>query len=404
MSKLTALASGAPTWDAWQQATRLLDGLSHGEQLAAARDFEAASSHWPTRLNPWVGFDGFEGSELRRSPAHWVKEVYSGQHAPKHSLVRVLDSPRRPMGAQKLENLLAPEAQLAHVRQVSFDQARVSSGFLKALKGEGPWRRWTALRLWTCDMKASGLKLLGAAELTSLEQLNLEQNRLGEEGLKGLAKIPGLRSLTAIHLGSNRLDASAMDALAKTDWARRLTWLNLSANQLHDPGMERLTDGGLPALRELDLSHDPVGQDTAAWSKGLPNLATLRMNNTNVTGEGLAAMLPNLPALDTLVLDATTVSDRGASAIAASPNRFKSLQLMDSGITPAGLGEILRSPAVAEVERLMLGSGLELDNAELLVGGACPRLRFLWLNGPELGEGVERVLRADPRLVATLRH
>lgn len=404
MKELSTLAAGAPTWDAWQQVVRTLDELSVDAQASAARAFNEASAHWPTKLNPWVGFDGLQDSELRRSPPHWVKEIYSGQHAPKHSVLRVIDSPRRPMGAQKLENLLAPEARIENARQVGFDQAKVTSGFLKGMKGDGAWRRWTALRLWTCDMKASGLKLLGAADLSALEMLNLEQNRMGEEGLKGLAKAPGLKSLTAIHLGSNRLDASAAAALGAMDWARKLTWLNLAANQLHDPGLELLTQGALPALRELDLSHNHVGQETAAWSRGLPNLTALRMNNTNATGEGLAAMLPNLPALEAIVLDATTVGDRGAEAIAAAPNRWKTLQLQDSDITPAGLAKILASPSVESVERLVLGSGFDLANAQRLIDGACPRLRFLWWNGSEIGEGVEKALRADKRLAATLPH
>lgn len=75
-----------------------------------------------------------------------------------------------------------------------------------------------------------------------------------------------------------------------------------------------------------------------------------------------------------------------------------------TGMIPAGLGAVLRSPAAAEVERLELGAGLDLTTAKLLVGGACPRLKFLWWHGPELADGTEATLRGDPRIAATLPH
>lgn len=402
MSRLNEIAGGAPSWDGWQEATRLLDAMDEGPQRAAVEQFERASAHWPSALNPWTGFDLAPGLELRRSPGHWVKEVYSGQHAPKHALIRILESPRRPMGAQKLECLLLADAPLAGLTQVGFDQVRVSGGFLKALKGDGAWRRWKALRLWTCGLTASALKLLGAAELTSLEMLNLEQNQLGEEGVKGFVKAPGLASLKAVHLGSNQLDASAAQALGSSDWAPRLAWLNLSSNRLYDVALERLAASGLPLLRELDLSRNQVGQRTAAWAKGMPGLETLWLNDTNATDEGVAELLGAAPSLRSLKLDATGVGDRGARAIASSGQRWSSLSLRSTAITPAGLGEILDSPAAAEVERLELGSGFDLANAQRLIEGACPKLRYLGWHGAELGEGVVERLRANPRLKAAM--
>jgi hypothetical protein len=78
------------------------------------------------------------------------------------------------------------------------------------------------------------------------------------------------------------------------------------------------------------------------------------------------------------------------------------LALGMTGMTPAGLGAILRSPAAADIERLELGAGLDLANATLRIGGACPRLKSLWWHGPELGEGVEAALWSNPRIAATL--
>ena len=405
MSTLKNLAAGTPDYDRWMQVTRALDDLAVDEQEAAVREFEAASTHWPTTLDPWTGLNIAPGIELRRSPPHWVQEIYSGQYAPKHDTVRILESPRRPMRAQKLECLLDPAARLRNVSQVGFDQAKVSSGFLKALKGKGTWQQWRALRLWTCDMKAPALKLLGAADLSRLEQLNLEQNRMGEAGVLGLARAPGFAALTAVHLGSNGLDASAARALGQMDWVHRLTWLNVQYNNLQDQALDLLAEGGATQqLRWLSLSHDHVGQTASRWMSALPSLESIQLNESAVTAAGLEALLTQAPALHSLNLAATGIGDDGARALAASPRRFKALSLGMTGMTPAGLGALLRSPAVADIERLELGSGLDLANAKLLIEGACPRLAFLWWHGPELGKGVEAALRADPRIASTLPH
>jgi hypothetical protein len=403
MPTLKSLAAGTPDYDRWVKVTQALDATPAGDQEAAVREFEAASAHWPTTLDPWTGMNLAPGIELRRSPTHWVREIYAGQHAPKHDAVRILESPRRPMREQKLECLLDPAARLRNVVQVGFDQAKVSGGFLKALKGEGAWQRWRALRLWTCDMKAPALKALGAADLGGLEQLNLEQNRMGEAGLSGLSKAPGLGALTAVHLGSNDLDASAARALGQMEWARRLTWLNLQYNKLFDAALDQLADGGATRqLRWLSLSQNHVGAVASRWMSALPALESLQVNNTALTAAGLEALLAQSPALHTLNVAATDIGDAGARAIAASGRRFRSLALGMTGMTPAGLGAILRSPAVEDIERLELGAGLDLANAQLLVAGACPRLKFLWWHGPELGEGAEAALRGHPRTAATL--
>ena len=53
----------------------------------------------------------------RRSPPHWVKEIYSGKHAPKHALVRVLEQWNA--GEQAL-TLLYPSRQYQSARSRLF--------------------------------------------------------------------------------------------------------------------------------------------------------------------------------------------------------------------------------------------------------------------------------------------
>lgn len=401
MKSITQLAKGTPTYDTWTQVVRLLDGLS-GPALESAVDaFEAASAHWPTTLDPWSGFNLSPGIELRRSPNHWVKEVYLGAPSPKHRLIRILETPTRAMKGYKLPALL--DASLDRVRQVGFNQVKLPAAFLKSWRGEGHWRRWEALRLWTCDMNASNLKVFVTAELSSLRQLNLEQNRLGEAGVSALVKAPALAALSELHLGNNALDAGAAQALARASWMRGVQRLDLGTNPLDDTSMERLTeDGAAASLRWLRLSHSRVGEAPGGWVAALPALETLELNNTLLRDDGLVALLDRGPALHSLNLDASFVGDRGAARLAEGDHAWRALSLRSTALSPAGLGTLLRSPALAGVERLELGRGLDLGNARLLIEGACPKLRFLWWQGPEIGEGVEAALRGDRRISALL--
>ena len=78
--------------------------------------------------------------------------------------------------------------------------------------------------------------------------------------------------------------------------------------------------------------------------------------------------------------------------------------MMVTQLTPAGLGALLRSPSLQQVERLELGAGLTRETAKLLVDGACPNLKRLWWHGPELGEGAEALIRGDARLARCLAY
>ncbi|MCK6523889.1 hypothetical protein L6R49_20975 [Myxococcota bacterium] len=403
MPSIAALAKGTPSAEAWRSVTEQLNMLRGPALEAAVAEFEDNSAHWPTRLDPWQGYSSGADIELRRSPQGWVKEIYAGLHSPKHRLIRVLDSPLRLKRGEALEHALGPDAQLPNLRQIAFDQSKLSGGFLKSWRGEGPWRRWEALRLWTCGLSPANLKLVAAADLHGMSMLNLEQNRFGQDGAAAMVKAPGFAALRALHLGNNSLDAGAAQALNPAKWLRALTWLDLGMNALYDSAMELLTaNGALEALTTLNLSRCPVGADTSRWAASLPNLESLNLSNTALGDDGLVPFVEGGLELKHLRLDATHVGDAGLRALAKGRQRWRSLSLMSIEATAAGLGALLRSPSLQQVERLELGAGLTRENARLLADGACPSLKFLWWHGPELGEGAEALIRGDARLARCL--
>ena len=106
------------------------------------------------------------------------------------------------------------------------------------------------------------------------------------------------------------------------------------------------------------------------------------------SGGNLIPLAARYPQLQAVGIDLSTVQ----------------VQQGQQDITRAGLGKLLKSPSLQQVERLELSSGLTRETAKLLVDGACPNLKFLWWYGPELGEGAEDVIRGDARLARCLPH
>ncbi|MFT5683243.1 MAG: hypothetical protein ACI8RZ_004174 [Myxococcota bacterium] len=393
-SNLERLARGKPKYESWQKVTVLLDGLSPEAQSDAVDCFEAASTHWPTGLDPWTGFSLEPGIELRRSPTTWVKEVYLGQHAPKHRCIRILESPRRPMRGQKLANLLSEGAETTNLSQVGYNQQRVSAGYLKSWKGEGAWQQWQALRLWTCELKPGPLKALVKANLTSLSSLNLTQNHMGPAGAAVLVKAPGFSALTGISLDYNRLGSEGAGHLARADWMQRIERLDLAYNGLDDVGLAALVEQGLPALRWLSLADNPFGA-SGAWMAGLPALEHLDLSGTQLTDAALTELLGHGEKLSSLVVKKTGIGDAAARSIAGHGPSLKTLDLSETKLTPTGLAAILTGPVAKGIRGLRLREGLDMANAQRILDGACPKLKKLWWHGPSVAEPVSDALKAS---------
>ena len=392
--RITALTS-KPNYQSWQALCELLDRLSPEEQAAAVEQAEAGMGGWPTELELWSGFTLAEGAELRRSPGRWAQEILRGEHQDKHRLIRIFESRGALRGGQEPLSLL--DARLPAVAQVGFDQARLPSGFFKALHGAGPWERWQYLRLWTCDLKPAALKALARARLSDMALLNLSQNRFGPKGAAALQKAPAFTALRKVDLGLNGLGAEGAAALAGASWAAGLEALSLEHNGLNAADVAVVL-GGCPRLSMLRLEGNPLPEagDPGDWPAA--ELRALELDQVSVEGAWLARLLAAAPRLESLSLVKTGVGDAGAEAIADSGHAWRALDLSEAELSPAGMQAILRSPGVSGLRRLTLGQGADRAAAKLLIDGACPELEYLWWFGPGVSDEVGAMLRADPRL------
>ena len=110
---------------------------------------------------------------------------------------------------------------------------------------QGPWwGRLEALELRHCGLSARAVSALAdSSALSSLQELRLGDNPLGDEGARALAQSPWLRGLRALDLSKAQLTDAALDALEASALMTCVRELDLSWNPAISPARER-------ALRE----------------------------------------------------------------------------------------------------------------------------------------------------------
>jgi Leucine-rich repeat (LRR) protein len=187
-------------------------------------------------------------------------------------------------------------------------------------------------RLEHLDLAFNSLNCLPSiAKLAALTNLNLERNRVGDEGAQALKD---LTSLMELHLSFNDLGNDGAQALKNLT---ALTSLKVSGNKIGREGVQALT--GLTALTSLDLSAnfaEPGGlsAEDVKPLKNLSALTKLEMTHTSMGSEGVLA-LTGLTSLTSLNLSWTNIEDDGAQAL-KNLTTLTSLDLAGCGIGAEG--------------------------------------------------------------------
>jgi eukaryotic-like serine/threonine-protein kinase len=167
----------------------------------------------------------------------------------------------------------------------------------------------TALGLASAGIKEKGLTRL--AHIRTLSDLNVSnlrgnQQRLGTEGLKGIAKLTGLRRLA---LPCNDLRVEDIKALVPL---QHLESLDLSNNdRLDNSCIPYLSQ--FPKLNELYLRNDQKVTATGLTKlRTLPNLTVLDLvRHHNLCDSDLLLLVRQAPALQRLYLGETGITDEG---------------------------------------------------------------------------------------------
>jgi Leucine Rich repeat len=215
---------------------------------------------------------------------------------------------------------VAAMPELAELRKVTFAGVR-EPGFCVFVAS--PHLRLQALTAYLSLIGVAGARALAAAPwATSLVELGLSQNPLGDEGVAALAASPFLRHLERLYLSSCNLTERAPLAPLLTNvkelalgenpgviaMAPALERLALNSNGLTDEHARALAESRqLGNLRNLQLSKNAIGDRGAAAlaaSTGLGRLTGLDLRSNALTEAGAEALAngPGMPALKTVTL------------------------------------------------------------------------------------------------------
>ncbi|HCS53707.1 hypothetical protein [Rubinisphaera sp.] len=141
-------------------------------------------------------------------------------------------------------------------------------------------------------------------------------------------------------------------------------------------------------LRELDLSHTGIEDQSLVCLLDLPNLVTLDLSGTNVTAKGLKH-LSSLPALKNLNLSFCKLDVAAFSEI----NKIKLLENLDLSIAkflPENLGEFTH---LTELRELSLMAKVGIEDRHLKCLRSMPNLERLYLRGEITDAGLDHLIR-----------
>ena len=200
----------------------------------------------------------------------------------------------------------------------------------------------------------------------SLRTLKLfASHAIDNDALRALIDSPHLTSLEHLCLANCSIDSAGIALLADSALLGQLRSLDVSGTDVWSDGIRAIAESTQPThLRSLafrmDVHGDPALESIAA-SASLTQLDALIMNNCGLTDGGLEALAnaPKVAHLRSLDLgDNGGVTDDGIRALCASPHglHLRSLQLCNTSVTVAGITALLRSPAMAQLERLHVGN------------------------------------------------
>ncbi|XP_048461957.1 NLR family, CARD domain containing 5 [Rhincodon typus] len=234
------------------------------------------------------------------------------------------------------------------------------------------FRRLKKLSLESIGINSHGMVTLAAClrKCRSIEDINLSQNELGEEGATELEKIlPVLEQLKKINfsgistaaglVGTNRLamglsnctrlEEINLDSLVLSDSGALLLAvgmlrmaclkkLNLRSNSIGYKGAEHLARGlkGCPAIVEIDLygnSIEDVG--TMKLADVLPvmkHLKILNLTQNNITatgGERLAQALKQCPSVEEIHLSRNKIGDQTAKKLSEALPKLPCLKILN---------------------------------------------------------------------------
>jgi uncharacterized protein (TIGR02996 family) len=210
---------------------------------------------------------------------------------------------------ERLARAVARCPHLSELRVLNLGRNRLGDDAAELLAAAAVLGGLEELDLSENDVGESGARALAAsAHLGRLRRLELRHNQVGPGGAEALAGSDRLASLARLGLAGNDVGVARLHSLARASDLLRVAVLDLSANGLTAAGVKAILARPPAAvgLRELDLSHNDLGDGGArvlAECPHLGDLQVLRLTNCQIGDDGTQALglslhLGKLVALD----------------------------------------------------------------------------------------------------------
>jgi uncharacterized protein (TIGR02996 family) len=190
-------------------------------------------------------------------------------------------------------------AALAHARVLSIKgrhRGRTRDGRGPRARFHGlaalPFTQLQSLRLGALQTSGNDLaRFLAAPALVGLAHLSLRLGMPVDEVCAVAASLE-LRALRTLDLAFNTIETRGLAAVVRSVAARHASSIVLDAGRLGSDAVDVLLAEELPALRELSLAHNAIGDAVhrlAGWA-GAPRLEQLDVNHTGLSPAALETL------------------------------------------------------------------------------------------------------------------
>jgi uncharacterized protein (TIGR02996 family) len=271
-------------------------------------------------------------------------------------------------------------------------------------EGAGPllYSRWAA-RLRSLEMSTSGQPtalVLSRYHPQTLSHLCLNNTRLGDAGVAGLANADFLTNLVSLRMLYNDVADAGAEALARSTKLTKLVRLDLPHNSFGAAGLAALVESpNLAALTDLRLANARTGDEAVVRLASLPGLSRLRvldLTNNRPGAKGVAALAasPHVRRLARLNLSFNALGDEGVAALLAAPwlSSLRELDLGWNDLSDAGLRALANCPALSRLRLLRLLGNPRITAAGSTALAESPHLGRLLRLGVS-GRGINRAGR-----------
>lgn len=264
---------------------------------------------------------------------------------------------------------------LGHLTRLELRSNQIANGAMKHF-AMAPWTRSLQyLDLSENPITGKGVEALNDLDLSQLEELWLQGNRIGSRGLTALSALQHISKIKNLQLRANGIQEQGVEVFARSPAIKNLTRLDLSYNPIRDGGLIALAESPhLGNLRELSLDDTGVGQrgmEALASTPSIAHLTTLRLSNTLMGDEGAVALAnaPILKHVTHLSLFNSQIGTRGVLALANSPylQNIHTLNLHENDISDESARALITSPVLADINVLTFDvAGLSERTCQLI--------------------------------------